>query len=310
VPRARGRSNVGGLVALWIGVAIAGVGLVVYQLGPLLQERDQRALLSEYRTSIRQAAHESAGLPGVSIATKAPTEGSPVGVVEIGELRAQEVVVEGVNPSETRKGPGHVPGTAGLGQPGNSAIVARRNAFGGSFSNLAKLRKGDRVLVTTTQGQTVYAVRSVANRTIESSSNESGSSSVPTVAKAASSSVVTPDSLYGPSKDDRLTLVTSASQAPWNDSHAIVVVATMDGKPFAPTPQNGRSDTETGRDAESGVWASVAIAVLLYGGAITASVLLYRRMRFRVAYVLTIAPLVALTVVTGETLSRLLPACM
>jgi sortase A len=156
----------------------------------------------------------------------------------------------------------------------------------------------------------VYAVRSVANRTIESSSNESGSSSVPTAAKAASSSVVTPDSLYGPSKDDRLTLVTSASQAPWNDSHAIVVVATMDGKPFAPTPQNGRSDTETGRDAESGVWASVAIAVLLYGGAITASVLLYRRMRFRVAYVLTIAPLVALTVVTGETLSRLLPAWM
>jgi sortase A len=304
----RARSNVGGLVLLWFGVALAGVGLVVYQLGPLLQQRDQRDLLSEYRTSLRQASKETSGLPGASTATKPPAEGDAVGVVEIGELQAQQVVVEGVTPSETRKGPGHVPGTAGLGQPGNAAVVARRNAFGGSFAELATLRKGDRILVTTTQGQSVYAVRTVSTRTIEDPPSES-SSSTPT-AKEATDKSVTLDSLYGPSKDDRLTLVTSASRAPWNSSEALVVVARMDGKPFAPTPQNGRSDGETGRNAESGVLASVAFAVLLYGGAIAASVLLYRRMRFRVAYILTIAPLVALTVITGETFSRLLPAWM
>jgi sortase A len=303
------RSNVGGLVLLWLGVALAGVGLVVYQLGPLLQQRDQRDLLSEYRTSLRQASHETAGLPGASTATKPPADGDPVGVVEIGELQAQQVVVEGVTPSETRKGPGHVPGTAGLGQPGNSAVVARRNGFGASFANLAQLRKGDRILVTTTQGQTVYSVRTVSTRTIEDPTSEQSSSSAP-AATSKDNRSVTLDSLYGPSKDDRLTLVTSASRAPWNSSAAIVAVARMVGKPFAPTPQNGRSDGETGRNAETGVWASVAFAVLLYGGAIAASIVLYRRMRFRVAYILTIAPLVALTVVTGETLSRLLPAWM
>ena len=36
--------------------------------------------------------------------------------------------------------------------------------------------------------------------------------------------------------------------------------------------------------------------------------LLYRKLRFRTAYVLTAAPLVAITVLAGETLVRLLPA--
>ena len=43
-------------------------------------------------------------------------------------LRLSQVAVEGVGPEQTRKGPGHVPGTAGLGQPGNAAVVGRRAA--------------------------------------------------------------------------------------------------------------------------------------------------------------------------------------
>jgi hypothetical protein len=54
----------------------------------------------------------------------------------------------------------------------------------------------------------------------------------------------------------------------------------------------------------------VLLSVLLYGGAIAAAVALYARMRFRVAYILTLAPLVLLTVITGVTLNRLLPAWM
>ena len=102
--------------------------------------------------------------------------------------------------------------------------------------------------------------------------------------------------------------MTSGSRAFWNASDTVVVVARMQGEPFAPTPQGGRIDAQTGTGGDSGVWAAVILALLLYGGAIVASIFLYRRMRFRVAYVLTVAPLVALTVVTGETLSRLLPA--
>ena len=47
----------------------------------------------------------------------------------------------------------------------------------------------------------------------------------------------------------------------------------------------------------------LGFAVVLAG-----SVLLYRRMRCRTAYVLSIAPLVALMVIMGEAVVRLLPA--
>jgi sortase A len=312
---ARSRPPTLGLVLLWFGVVATGIGLVVYQLGPLLAQRDQHDLLTEYRQEVRRAANESSGLPGVQEVTKAPEPGAPVGVLEIGDLRVQAVAVEGVSSAETSKGPGHVPGTAGLGQPGNSAVVARRNGYGGTFGSLEQLRKGSRILVTTEQGQSVYAVRSVRHVTIEDGEADDSGSSAPvkggTTTKAANTRadhVVTTDELYGPTDDDRLTLVTSGSRAFWNTSDAVVVVARMQGEPFAPRPQGGRVDAQTGTGGDSGAWAAVILSLLLYGGAIVASIFLYRRMRFRVAYVLTVAPLVALTVVTGETLSRLLPA--
>ena len=218
-------------------------------------------------------------------------------------------MIEGVSSSDTRKGPGHVPGTAGLGQPGNSAVVARRNAFGGSFRDLANLDKGARILVTTTQGQSVYAVRSIATRSLTSDDPTDGTSS-PIAKESGGSHDVTVGKLYGPTENDRLTLVTSATRAPWNGSEATVVTAEIVGKPFPPTPQAGRSNDQTGRSGDGTAWASVVLVILLYVGAVVAAVFLYRKLRFRVAYVLTIAPLVALTVVVGETLSRLLPAWM
>jgi sortase A len=244
--------------------------------------------------------------------------GSPVGILEIGSLKTQEVVVEGVSASETAKGPGHVPGTAGLGQPGNSVVVARRNAFGGTFGDLGGLKKKARILITTTQGQSVYIVRSVRQRQIQPAADSTGQSSGSSNLYSSSGSgsaaakgrTVSVDDLYGPTPDDRLTLVTSARAAPWNNSTATVVVARMADKPFPRTPQGGRTTSDTGTSGESGAWPIVLLSVLLYGGAIAAAVALYARMRFRVAYILTIAPLVLLTVITGVTLSRLLPAWM
>jgi len=116
------------------------------------------------------------------------------------------------------------------------------------------------------------------------------------------------DKLYGPSSDDRLTLVTSASKVPWNSSEALVVTARLLSKPFAPTPQGARSGDQTGTHGDADAWAAVVLALMGFLGVIVASVMLYRKVRFRVAYVLTIAPLVAATIVTGETLARLLPA--
>jgi sortase A len=307
------RPPIGGLVLLWVGVAATGVGLVVYQLGPLLEQQEQHELISEFKTTARQAAAAGGGLPSGAATAKAPEPGSSVGVVEIGDLKIQAVVVEGAGAAQTSRGPGHVAGTAGLGQPGNSVVVARRNGYGGTFQNLAELEKGARILVTTTQGQSVYRVSSVREVALEDAGDDEGSA-LPSASASdpqydeKRSSTVSVDTLYGPTEDDRLTLVTSSSRAFWNSSDAVVVTAKMRGEPFEPTPQNGRTDEASGRTGDTNAWPTIALSLLLYGGAIAVSVLLYQRMRFRVAYILTVAPLVALTVVVGENLSRLLPA--
>jgi sortase A len=351
--RGAAQPGIAGLVVLWVTVAALGVAVVVYQLGPLLAARDQHELLTSYRHEIHQAAVATQGLQGATEPDKAPERGAAVGILEIGALRIQNVVVEGAQPSQTSEGPGHVPGTAGLGQPGNSVVVARRNGFGGAFAQLGDLRRGQRMLVTTTQGQSVYKVASVSNRTIgdsgaaESSSCSDSTSSAPattttsptasttssttttrapsgtkaatsastayaapgaTTTDGAGAKTICSQTLYGPSKDDRLTLLTSSTRAPWNSSDATIVVAKLQGKPFTPTLQNGLSDSETGRNVDGGAWAPVVLSLMLYAGAVVASVAIYRRFHFRVAYLLTIAPLVALTLLAGEAVSRLLPA--
>ena len=291
------------LTAVWVVAVIVGIGMVVYGFGPVFQARQQAKLTRVAKAAISQAANEAGGgLAGATatVSTKAPEPGSPVGILEIGRTRLQQVVVEGAGSTETRKGPGHVAGTAGLGQPGNSVVVGRARGFGGPFGDLARLRKGDQILVSTTQGQSVYSVDSVRGATLHKAATGADAAADPKPGNAI-------DTVYGPSKEDRLTLVTSASTVPWNHGRAVIVVATLVGRPFAPTPQNGRVDTGLGVDGDTAATASVVLAMLLFGATMSASVVLYRRVRPATAYLLTIGPVMASTVIAGETLSRLFP---
>jgi sortase (surface protein transpeptidase) len=154
------------LTGLWTAVSVIAVALVAYGLGPLLEQRDQRSLMSSYRADIDRAANEKGTLYGPTVPVKAPELGDPVGIIEIGSIHLQDVVVEGVAPSQTQKGPGHVPGTAGLGQAGNSAVLGRIAGYGGPFADLDKVHTGDPVLVTTTHGFIVYKVTEVRAQTI------------------------------------------------------------------------------------------------------------------------------------------------
>ena len=256
------------LVGLWIAVVIACFGLVVYGLEPLFTSQRQSQLLTDYRGTISRSANELQGLPGASTPTKAVEPGDPVAVLEVGSLRLQQVVVEGVSADQTADGPGHVPGTAAPGQPGNSVVVGRRTAYSGPFHGLDTLGPGDQILVTTTQGQVVYDVSSVESVAIDppmaataSTAPESNSAGTPGGASDSDASHVQIDDLYGPTSDDRLTLVTSDSVVPWNSSRATVLVATMDGLPFPPTPQNGRVDSATGISGSAAAWAPLVLAL-------------------------------------------------
>jgi sortase A len=306
-------------VAVWLVVTAVALVLVLYGVGPLLEQRDQTALLDDYRTEIRQAANQSLGLPGVEVPTRAPETGSPVAILDVPALKVEQVVLEGVGPQQTRRGPGHVPGTAAPGQPGNSAVVARRSAFGGPFRTLGQLEPGDEILVTTVQGQTIYEVAEVRSDTVAvgaatTSVDDVAEDSAPDEARDPDEpllpATLTTDQLFGRTPDDRLTLVTSASSKPWNTERATIVVATMVERPFEPTPQGGRTNADDGRSADSNAGAPLALAALAYLVAVAAAVVLYRKARPRSAYLLTAPPLVAATMLTAEAAARLLPAWM
>jgi sortase A len=322
------------LVVVWLVVAVGCSLLVLYGLEPLFEERTQHQLMTSYQADISHAHYATQGLGGVIVPTAAPDLGTPVGVLEVPRLELRQVVVEGVGASQTAKGPGHVPGTAGPGQPGNSAILGRRSMYGGAFGSLHSLHRGDQILITTTQGQSVYQVSSVASRTITTAgpapvggaalgtpSGGSGSSSgagatanaqlnqsAAKVGAAEQARSVSVDQLYGPTKGDQLTLVTSDRVGPWNTSAATVVVAKMLSKPFTPTPQNGRTTNQTGLEVDPSAWPGLLLALQGFVLSGVAAVFLYRRFGMRIAYLITTPPLIAFVILLAEAFSHLLPA--
>jgi sortase A len=280
------RQIIFGAVAAVVVFVIA-VGAVIYGIGSLVHARDQRALMATERTAIANAAILSKALNTVKLPTEPPLPGAPVGVLAIPALSVNEAVVEGVGSSQTVSGPGHVPGTAGLGEPGNAGIVGRNAAYGGVFGRLAQLKPGDRVLTATVEGQSVYVVRRVATVTIESL-----------------------QPVYRATQNSRLTLVTSASDVPWNSDRAVVVTALLRGKPYPATPQESVDPNQLGNSGESGAWAELLLSVLALAVVAVGALYLYRRCTVRSAYLLSTAPLVAFTVVAAESISRMFPAWM
>lgn len=282
-------------------VFLVAEGAVIYGIGPLVHARDQRSLMATERADIATAAVEAKALDHVNLPTRPPVPGEPIGVVAVPALGINQAVVEGVGSSQTVSGPGHVPGTAGLGQPGNAAVVGRNAAYGGVFGRLDQLKPGDRILTATIEGQSIYVVRRVATVTI--------GSPPPTAARGTSGGTptVTLRALYRPTTDNRITLVTSASPAPWNSSRAIEVTAMLRGRPYGPTPQEARSSAQQGNTGDSSAWGELILSLLASAVVVVGALFLYRRCTVRSAYLLTTAPLVACTVLAAEATSRLLP---
>lgn len=313
------------LVVLGVVVLIVAIGAVIYGVGPLVHDRNQRALMETERLAIDRAIRSNQGLYKSPLPTEPPVPGSVQGILAIPAIGLQQAVVEGVGSSQTVSGPGHVPGTAGLGQPGNSAVVGRRSGYGGPFHGLGDLKEGDKIVTATTEGQSAYFVQSVrrvtlvtvapaavspvttttfgrpgttSHETDQASHDHQGDGTSETTAK-----------LYGATPGTNvLTLVTSASATPWNSDQAMVVVAKMKGKPYTPTLQESRSPSQQGTTGESSALGWLFLSLLGLGATIAGAVFLYRRTTVRSAYLLTTAPLLAFIVLVAVSASHLLPA--
>jgi sortase A len=155
-----------------------------------------------------------------------PADGDAVARLRIPDIDVDKIVVEGVQVSDLKRGPGHYPDSPLPGQPGNSAIAGHRTTYGAPFNRLDELEQGDEILVTTAQGAFRYEVQRQL--------------------------IVNPDQVevlddFG---DDRLTL--TACHPKYSARQRIVVVASLVGD-AAPGPATGPSgDGNPGNDSGIG----------------------------------------------------------
>jgi sortase A len=159
------------------GRVLIGLGVVLllftaYQIwGTSIQEAHTQSSLRNTlvqetnNEKIRQALSDAAtlaklptGPPIPAAPTNAPPEGQPVGDIRIPVIGVNQVVVEGTNTPDLRKGPGHYIGTPLPGQGGNAAVAGHRTTYGHPFYNLDAVKVGDPIVVTTPQGIFVYDI--------------------------------------------------------------------------------------------------------------------------------------------------------
>ena len=84
--------------------------------------------------------------------------GDPIGRVRAAAIGLRAVVVEGTEPADLHRGPGHYAGTVLPGQRGTVALAGHRTTYGAQFRRLDELRRGARVELAMPYGRFVYRV--------------------------------------------------------------------------------------------------------------------------------------------------------
>jgi sortase A len=168
------------MIVRGVGKVLIGAGLVVllfvaYELWGtgLITSGHQNALRQQFERDL--GAHQGVTPPdgttqptqttpttqptqSVQNPVPAPSEGQPVGIIDIPKIGSHYVVVEGTSTDDLERGPGHYPGTSLPGNPGNAAIAGHRTTYLKPFYNLDQLAPGDPIYVTTLQGRFQYKV--------------------------------------------------------------------------------------------------------------------------------------------------------
>ncbi|MGQ0626248.1 MAG: sortase [Sporichthyaceae bacterium] len=122
-------------------------------LGTLKHNRDQQIAYDDLRLTLAEGTAPVGPAAGRPIA-----KGAPIARISIASVGIKEVVLAGTTAEVLRSGIGHRRDTVLPGQSGLSVLMGRRMAYGGPFSQLGFLVRGDEVRIVTGQGEAVYAV--------------------------------------------------------------------------------------------------------------------------------------------------------
>jgi len=152
------RLRLAGTASVVIGALLLGFFVQYVGVSQLSYARDQSLAIEQFRYDL---ANATAPVGQVGPDSKLLEPGTPVALLEIPVIRVREVVLEGTTSSTTVSGPAHRRDTPLPGQAGASVVYGRQASYGAPFGNLSLLRKGDRIVATTGQGEATYRVTGV-----------------------------------------------------------------------------------------------------------------------------------------------------
>jgi LPXTG-site transpeptidase (sortase) family protein len=239
--RAPMRRRVIAITTIAVGIALVCGALFLLFEGPFANawySTRQHALTSDFN-----ALHEHTGA------------GHAIAILQIPRLNMNFVVAEGDSPQQLRGGPGHRIGTAKIGSLGNAVIMGHAHDWGGPFSKLHELKKGDLIAIQT------YA---------PDSSLVTGVYSVVSTEDVASGDL----SPFARAKDFRVTLITGRGGRYSNDRLAVTAVSGKPARAEEDVPAGTVAETPAGSSLLN---ASTLLAVVGLVGAVLAFVFLRRR---------------------------------
>jgi sortase A len=137
--------------------------------------------------------------------------GQPFAFIRIPRFgpRWRFAIVQGTSLDQLALGPGHVPGTALPGRPGNFAVAAHRVTAGNPFYHLPDLRPGDTILIDTSVITYVYQV----TRTERVLPDDT--------------SVLDPVPGHPQRRPDQAMITLITCDPPWTGTHRIIVSGTL-----------------------------------------------------------------------------------
>ncbi|MGF1428949.1 sortase, partial [Kitasatospora sp. LaBMicrA B282] len=270
-PGSRGRRWVQqtGWAATLLSLLLLGFAVYLVALSPLQEMHYQAA---EYQTFRYQLSQATAPVGPAA-------DGAPVAIVDIPKIGLHHVVVvEGTTGRDLMRGPGLRRDSVLPGQDGVSVLFGRGTAFGGPFGRISELRVGDKISVSTGQGQFSYTV------------DQYGTGGHP----------LTDGYPY------RLVLTTGNSG--WIPTGTVLVGARLDGDP---QPDPGRRPALTAADHALAQDTGALAVLQLWSAALLAAVLAVtlavRRWHRRAAYLAFAPVLAALLWACYENAAALLP---
>lgn len=124
------------------------------------EARTELAVVLEQRPEPSTSTSTTTTPPQPVFHAEDPVEpGTAFAAIRAPEIGLDSVVFEGVDTLTLRQGPGHMPGTALPGQPGNAVISGHRTTYGRPFFDLDLLAPGDVIEVESVVGVHEYTVR-------------------------------------------------------------------------------------------------------------------------------------------------------